>query len=35
MILGVFLVGLISGGSFGYILAAVMNIARGDEHEES
>ena len=35
MILGVFVIGLIAGATFGYILAAVMNIARGDEHEES
>lgn len=34
MILGVFIIGLIAGGSFGYILAAVMNI-RGKEDEES
>ena len=35
MILGVFLIGLIAGGCFGYILAAIMNIARGREDEES
>lgn len=35
MILLAFIIGLIAGGSFGYILASVMNIARGDEHEES
>lgn len=34
MILGVFIIGLIAGGSFGYILAAFM-IMRGKEDEES
>lgn len=34
MILLAFMIGLIAGGSFGYILAAVMNI-RGREDEES
>lgn len=34
MILGVFIIGLIAGGSFGYFLAALMNI-RGKEDEES
>ena len=34
MILGIFIIGLIAGGSFGYILAALMSI-RGREDEES
>lgn len=34
MILGVFIIGLIAGGSFGFILAALLNY-RGDENEES
>lgn len=34
MILLAFIIGLIAGGSFGYILAALMNI-RGRENEES
>lgn len=35
MILGAFLIGLIAGGSFGYILASIMHISRGDEDEQS
>lgn len=34
MIILAFMIGLIAGGSFGYILAALMNI-RGRENEES
>lgn len=34
MILIAFIIGLIAGGSFGYVLAALMNI-RGRENEES
>ena len=34
MILGVFIIGLIAGGSFGYVLAALMSI-RGRQDEES
>lgn len=34
MILLTFIIGLIAGGSFGYILAALMNM-RGRDNEES
>lgn len=34
MIILAFLIGLMAGGSFGYILAALMNI-RGRDNEES
>lgn len=34
MILLAFMIGLIAGGSFGYILAALMNM-RGRDNEES
>ena len=34
MILGIFLIGLIAGGSFGYILCGLM-IARSNDNEES